>query len=175
MQDVDSSFGALFYFLMILPIIMLLLGRLFARMPQSSAPVSPRPKTQAKKSWGEPPSISVSLSFPNMKTTSTKSKKSKKTASSNAAPKKAVPKRTAPKRTAPKKAKPAPLKKVAVSKKAPEMGTDKEIISDVVAGLANLGIKKSQAKQLVQSVCQKKTYTSSELLISDCFMCIKKT
>ena len=162
MQDIDSGFGMWFYFMIALPVIIYFLGAMLQSIPDGSSTPARKvqPPKKKKENW-TPPSISVSLNFPNVKTTPTKSKKSKKKA--------------APKRTTPKRAKPAPTKKVAVSKKTPEIGTDKAIISDVVAGLANLGIKKSQAKQLVQSVCQKKTYTSSELLINDCFMCIKKT
>ena len=155
MQDVSSGFGMWFYFVIAFPIIVYFLGVMLQSIPDGSS--APARKVQPPKkrkesfldSWS-PPSISVSLSFPNVKTTSTKSKK---------------PKKTTPKR--------APPKRATVSKKAPEMGTDKAIISDVVAGLANLGVKKGQAKLLVNSLCKKNKYTSSESLLDACFVCIK--
>ena len=163
MQDVSSGFGMWFYFVIAFPIIVYFLGVMLQSIPDGSS--APARKVQPPKkrkesfldSWS-PPSISVSLSFPNVKTTSTKSKK---------------PKKTTPKRAAPKRAKPAPPKRATVSKKAPEIGTDKAIISDVVAGLANLGVKKGQAKLLVNSLCKKNKYTSSESLLDACFVCIK--
>tara|TARA_R110002020_G_scaffold208913_2_gene414805 strand:- start:67 stop:579 length:513 start_codon:yes stop_codon:yes gene_type:complete len=168
MQDVSSGFGMWFYFVIAFPIIIYFLGAMFRSLPDGSS--APARKVQPVKNTGESfldswtqPSISISLSFPNVKTTPAKSKK----------PKKTTPKRAAPKRAAPKRAKPAPPKRATVSKKAPEMGTDKAIISDVVAGLANLGVKKGQAKLLVNSLCKKNKYTSSESLLDACFVCIK--
>jgi hypothetical protein len=44
---------------------------------------------------------------------------------------------------------------------------------DAVGALCSLGIKKTEAKNLVMSLCKKKNYNSLDSLIDDCFLCIK--
>jgi len=46
---------------------------------------------------------------------------------------------------------------------------DTSMINEAVAGLVNLGVKKSEAKKMVKTLCLKKKYTSVEDLLGDCF------
>lgn len=60
--------------------------------------------------------------------------------------------------TKPKKASPKP-------KKSSQLN---DIQSDAVGALCSLGVKKTQAKNLVLSLCEKKDYNSLDSLIHDC-------
>ena len=53
------------------------------------------------------------------------------------------------------------------SKKKPS--TSQTIIDQAVSGLSNLGVKKKDAKSMVDGLCSTKTYTSVEKLLADCF------
>ena len=46
--------------------------------------------------------------------------------------------------------------------------TSKQVMDDVVFGLFNLGHKKSDAKKLVKTACEKKYYATVEDLFQDC-------
>ena len=46
---------------------------------------------------------------------------------------------------------------------------DTSMISEAIAGLVNLGVKKSEAKKIVKNRCLKKKYSSVEDLLRDCF------
>ena len=46
---------------------------------------------------------------------------------------------------------------------------DTSMIDEAVAGLVNLGVKKSNAKKMVKTLCLDKKYTSVEDLLGDCF------
>tara|TARA_R100001230_G_C5664425_1_gene168997 strand:+ start:319 stop:744 length:426 start_codon:yes stop_codon:yes gene_type:complete len=60
-----------------------------------------------------------------------------------------------------------PEKPQAAQKKSPQ--TDSKIIEEAISGLANLGLKKKQAKTMVDSLSSKEYYSSTEDLLSDCF------
>ena len=45
---------------------------------------------------------------------------------------------------------------------------NKQIVNDVVSGLAGLGLKKKEAKALVSKLCDKKHYQDAKQLLEDC-------
>ena len=47
--------------------------------------------------------------------------------------------------------------------------TDQTIVDEAISGLSNLGLKKKDAKKLVDGLCSAKTYDSAEKLLADCF------
>ena len=47
--------------------------------------------------------------------------------------------------------------------------TDQTMVDQAISGLSNLGLKKKDAKKLVDGVCSTKTYDSVEKLLADCF------
>ena len=58
-----------------------------------------------------------------------------------------------------------PKKTISKPKKASQLN---DIQSDAVGALCSLGVKKTQAKNLVLSLCEKKDYNSLDSLIHDC-------
>ena len=54
-------------------------------------------------------------------------------------------------------------------KKKKKPSTSQTIIDQAVSGLSNLGVKKKDAKSMVDGLCSTKTYTSVEKLLADCF------
>ena len=47
--------------------------------------------------------------------------------------------------------------------------TDQIIVGQAISGLCNLGVKKKDAKKLVDGLCHTKNYDSVEKLLADCF------
>ena len=70
--------------------------------------------------------------------------------------------------TVPQSPKPQKATTVAPTKKEP-VAVDVSMVNEAVAGLANLGVKKSEARKMVNTLCQKKKYSSVEDLLADCF------
>lgn len=165
METVSTGFGMWFYFMIALPVIFYFFVALLNALPDGQTTKAPAPTAQKRPTSNtfSAPYIEVNLKFPNI-----------------TAPKQSRPKtRQTPKKRKPqqKKRKSQPIRKPVASKpvapKKQAISTDNRIISDVVSGLSNLGIKKSQAKELVNSLCKKKKYNSTESLLNACFVYIR--
>ena len=70
--------------------------------------------------------------------------------------------------TVPQSPKPQKATTVAPTKKEPVV-VDVSMVNEAVAGLTNLGVKRSEARKMVNTLCQKKKYSSVEDLLADCF------
>ena len=64
---------------------------------------------------------------------------------------------------------PQPQQIVIQEPKTQQKQVDPVIPKEAVEALANLGVKKSQAKKIVKDVTSKKDYSSVEELLGDCF------
>jgi len=160
----NSDYAILFFGALVAPFFLYFLGRFLTLVLDMSQP--PRvTHTNIEQEKIEPIQITLDIcdNYQNHEAVQLKKPKQPTRASR--------PKAVKPK---PKTVKPKP-KAVKPKKKPSPKPKDDPIQSDAVGALRGLGIKKTDAKNLVHSLCAKKDYNSLESLINDCFMCMNKS
>ena len=163
----NADYAILFFGALVAPFFLYFLGRFLALVLDMSQP--PRvTHTNIEQEKIEPIQITLDIcdNYQNHEAVQLKKPKQLTRASR---PKAVKPKASRPKAIKPKPTTAKPKKKPSTKPK------DDPIQSDAVGALRGLGIKKTDAKNLVHSLCAKKDYNSLESLINDCFMCMNKS
>jgi hypothetical protein len=150
----NADYAILFFGVLVAPFFLYFLGRFLALATEMSTQrrvvVSPPQETEP---------IKISIDFCNIHE---KSKSVK--------PKPSKPSKSGKSHSRPIQSKPTPVKK-----ETPKKPKINPLEPDAISALCGLGIKKTDAKNLVRSLCSKKEYNSLDSLINDCFMCINKS
>ena len=155
----NADYAILFFGALIAPFFLYFLGRFVDEFL-----CAPRPVYVPQEEEEKIKPIEISLAIQD----TPQPKKSKHRKSSTQTKKRKTPTRTASSKP---KTKPKPQPK-AKAKTKPTKPKDDPMKSDAISALCGLGIKKTEAKNLVQSLSAKKNYNSLESLINDCFMCM---
>ena len=145
----NSDYAILFFGALIAPFFLYFLGRFFNEFIFYEKPlIESRPQPNVKE---EPQVFEINFKFEDK-----------------------TPVLKAPKKIKPKAPRQHTSKPKASTKPKPKKTFEfNGMHKDAVGALCSLGIKKTEAKNLVMSLCKKKNYNSLDSLIDDCFLCIK--